>query len=364
MNEATKILIAPLNWGLGHATRCIPIIRFLQKQNTQIFLASDGRAFFLLKKEFPDLPIFELPSYDITYRTSNMYWNMALQAPKMFRAITQEKKAIQKIVDREHIDVIISDNRFGCFAKKTFNVFMTHQINLPVGLPIAKQLANWINWNRITQFDECWIPDFKGIPNLSGNLSHGKNVERQIKNVKYLGVISRMKRMERTMKRKAIIILSGPEPQRTFLEKKILEQALGLPYNFLLIKGQTERNEHFYFSENIEVVSFLTSEELNQAIAESEIVISRSGYTTLMDLIFLGKRAILIPTPGQAEQEYLAEHFFNQKIFFTTSQKKLNLKNAFDEVEHFSGFSSNQFEENQFEKHMIELLKKLQSTHL
>ncbi len=358
MNDKKRILVAPLNWGLGHATRCIPIIRFFQKQNAEVFLASDGRAYHLLLQEFPDLPIFQLPAYNITYRTSNMMWNMAFQFPKMFRAIAKEKKAIAKIVEDEKIDIVISDNRFGCFSKKTYNVFMTHQINLPIPMPVAKQLGNWVNWNQISNFDECWIPDFKDEPNLSGNLSHGKNVAQQIKNVKYIGALSRMQKKPTKQKRKAIIILSGPEPQRTYLEKKILEQALESPYHFLIVKGQTERKEHFFFSKNIEVVSFLTSEELNTAIAESEIVISRSGYTTLMDLVFLGKKAILIPTPGQTEQEYLAKHFYEQKIFFTSSQKNFNLEEALRLVERFTGFDDSIFKNNTFKKNVIALLEK------
>jgi len=357
LNEPKKVLVAPLNWGLGHATRCIPIIRFLQKQNATIFLASDGRAFHLLKKEFPELPIFKLPAYDITYRTSNMMWNMAWQFPKMMRAIRNEKKEIEKIVEKEKIDIIISDNRFGVFSRKTYNVFMTHQINLPIPIPIFRQIGNWLNRKMIQRFDECWIPDFEKKPNLSGKLSHG-NFKLNNTFTKYIGSLSRMKKIENKSKRKAIIILSGPEPQRTFLEKKILAQALELPFQFLLVKGQTEQTAHFNFNKNIEVVSFLTSEKLNQAIAESEIVISRSGYTTLMDLVFLEKKAILIPTPGQTEQEYLAKHFFEQKIFFTASQKDFDLKNALEKVESFSGFDSSIFEKTNFKKNVIELLEK------
>jgi len=364
LNDKKRILVAPLNWGLGHATRCIPIIRFLQKQDVKVFLASDGRAYHLLLKEFPELPIFQLPAYDITYRTSNMMWNMAFQFPKMFRAIAKEKKAVAKIVKDEKIDIVISDNRFGCFSKNAYNVFMTHQVNLPIPMPVAKQIGNWVNWIKISNFDECWIPDFKEEPNLSGKLSHGKNVAQQIKNVKYVGALSRMQKKQSEQKRKAIIILSGPEPQRTYLEKNILEQALESPHHFLVVKGQTERKEHFFFSENIEVVSFLTSEELNNAIAESEIVISRSGYTTLMDLVFLGKKAILIPTPGQTEQEYLAEHFHKQNIFFTTSQNNFNLKKALEKVESFTGFDDSVFKNNTFEKNVIELVTRFSKTVL
>ena len=157
--------------------------------------------------------------------------------------------------------------------------------------------------------------------------------------------------------RKAIIIRSGPESQRTYLEEKILNQALELPDRFLVVKGQTEIKEHAFFSENIELVSYLTSEELNNAITESEIIISRSGYTTLMDLVFLNKKAILIPTPGQTEQIYLAEHFNQQQIFYSISQKDFNLKVALEEIENYTGFKEGVFQKNLFEKYVVQLLE-------
>jgi len=352
LNDKKKVLVAVLNWGLGHATRCIPIIRYLQSQNTKVFLASDGRAFHLLKKEFPDLTVFELPSYGITYRTSSMIFNFAFLFPKMFAAISKEKKVIEKLVHDHQIDIIISDNRFGCHTPSTYNVFMTHQLNIPIPMPVVKQMGNWYNHQQIKKFNECWIPDFEGKPNLAGKLSHDHN----IKNTKYIGALSRMQPQQKEIKRKAIVILSGPEPQRTYLEEKIIQQAIALPFQFLIVKGQTEKQEHFFIEKNIEVVSFLTSKDLENAIGESEIVISRSGYTTLMDLIFLEKKAILIPTPGQTEQEYLAKHFHQQKIFFSQNQKELNLKNALAAVEKFKGFDKNIFQKNIFIKFANELL--------
>ena len=354
MNDKKKVLVAALNWGLGHATRCVPIIRFLQQQNAEVFLASDGRAFHLLKKEFPELPIFELPSYGITYRTSSMIFNFAFLFPKMFTAISKEKKVIEKLVEEHQLDIIISDNRFGCHAAAAYNIFMTHQLNIPIPMPVVNQIGNWYNHLQIKKFKECWVPDFEGTPNLAGRLSHQHNIG----NTKYIGALSRMQFRSSEIKRKAIIILSGPEPQRTYLEKKIIQQAKELQFQFLIVKGQTEQQEHFFIEKNIEVFSFLTSEDLEKAIAESEVVISRSGYTTLMDLVFLEKKAILIPTPGQTEQEYLAKHFHQQKIFFTQNQKAFNLKNALEQVNNFSGFDKSMFRKSLFEKNVIELLKK------
>ena len=215
MSSQKTVLIAPLNWGLGHATRCIPIIRFLQTQQVNIILASDGRALHLLKKEFPNLTALELPSYGITYPTTNMVWNIAIQMPKFFKTIFKERKAIQKICMDHKVDVIISDNRFGVFYKGAYSIFLTHQINLPIPIPGIRAIGNWFNKKVIKGYDECWVPDFKSTPNLAGNLSHGYD------GVRFIGPLSRMNPIEATIRRKAIVILSGPEPQRTILETKI-----------------------------------------------------------------------------------------------------------------------------------------------
>ncbi len=321
-----RILVAPLCWGLGHATRCIPLIKRLLDEKKTVVVASDGAALALLRAELPQLTMVELPPYDIRYPTSNMTFNMALQLPKMVRAVRREHLFLQKIIAQFQIETVISDNRYGCYSAATRNIFLTHQLNLQA--PFGGDFLSAAQRFFIRPFDEIWIPDFATEPNLSGKLSHGGTLPTQ--KIRYIEPLTRMIFLENIdTKYDVAVVLSGPEPQRSLLETKIVAQALELPqYRFLLVQGLAQMPPTSQTQQNIHTVSYLTSEDLNVAIAASRMIIARAGYSTIMDLSVLQKKALLVPTPGQTEQEYLAS-FFSKKIdFVTQTQKNLNLKIA------------------------------------
>ena len=351
MATRKKVLICVLNWGLGHATRCIPIIRELQSQNAELALASDGRALDLLREEFPELETFDLPAYNVTYRTGNMFLNIAPQLPKILRAVILEKKTIKELVKKHQFDCIISDNRFGCFVENIPSIFMTHQLRIKMPFLLLENFIAFFNQSFIRKFDQCWVPDRIGNPNLSGSLSHGvKNLKS-----KFVGVLSRMKPMKTSPLYDVLIVLSGPEPQRTYLEDILTEQALASDKKILIVQGKTERKSHVFLNETTEVLSYLTSEKLNEVMCASKVVISRSGYSTVMDLAILGKKAILIPTPGQTEQEYLAANLKRDKVFYSEEQSNFNLENALQEAEKYTGFG-NEFGDNEDLKKLIKKL--------
>lgn len=335
-----RILVAPLDWGLGHATRCVPIVRALLARGANVVLASNGGAFDLLHREFPDLSIERLPAYSIRYRRENMFWNMGVQLPHILRTVWREHAALQRLIEQHQIDAVISDSRFGCFSSKVPCVFLTHQLNIHVPNFILKKLVDWVNYQIINRFTVCWIPDVEGEQNLAGKLASSKAKIQ----TRHIGVLSRMRKLDVPQRFDAIVVLSGPEPQRTYLEQKILVQAKKLTQRFLLVQGKTDRREELQLFENVKVVSFLTSEQLNEAIAESGCVICRSGYSSVMDLAVLGKQAVLIPTPGQTEQEYLAERFFKQGIFYAQPQSALDLRQALQALPGFGGLDANFYE--------------------
>lgn len=334
MEKVPNILITPLNWGLGHATRCIPIIHALIRLGANIFLASDGRALALLKKEFPDIPAFELPGYKVRYDSASMVRNIALQLPKISSAIYKEKKKVKQIVQTEQIDIIISDNRYGCRNKYCKNIFISHQINIAIPNRRLEIITNKINHHFINFFDECWIPDFAGTSAIAGKLSQTD------KAYEYLGPLSRFHYQELPKEYDIIAVLSGPEPQRSFFEKKIIQQLKPLSLKALIVQGKTEKIERVKLSEHLSMVSYLTSDALNLAMLKSSIIIARSGYSTIMDLVVLGKPAILIPTPGQTEQEYLAARLHQKGLFYTHTQKALELKKALKVIKNFNGYST------------------------
>lgn len=328
MGNKKTILVAPLNWGLGHATRCIPIIQELILNNFNVVIASDGNALRLLKKEFPTLENITLPSYNISYpkNGSLLKWKLLQKLPHIKKAIADEKKIIQKLVAEKKIQGIISDNRFGVRNSKIPSVYLTHQINVLSGNTTF--LSSKIHQSIIHKFNECWVPDTEGDTNLSGTLSQVINFKIPIK---YLGPLSRMKKENHTIKYDILILLSGPEPQRSILETILLKEFKDDSRNILLIQGVIEKKQKTLKLKNIACINYMLAKDLQDAINQSELIICRSGYTTVMDLAILEKKAFFIPTPGQSEQEYLAQNlkkknaapFCNQEDFTKEKLKEL-----------------------------------------
>ena len=302
-NSAKNILVAPLNWGLGHATRCIPIIRELEKNGFIPILASDGVALQLLEKEFPHLQALTLPSYEIEYakNAADFKWKLITNSPKMIEAILSEKKIVKKWISEYKLHGIISDNRLGIYSKKIPSVFITHQLNVLSGQ--TTWISSKLHQHFIKKFTECWIPDIQRKPNLSGKLGHLKKTSL---NLRYLGPLSRLEKKDLPIKYDLMVVLSGPEPQRTFLEEKLVSELKQYSGSVIFIKGKVESEQKIEQDKNVTYYNFMTSSEIETAFNESETVLCRSGYTTVMDLAKLGKRAFFIPTPGQFEQEYLA----------------------------------------------------------
>ncbi|HSD14704.1 MAG TPA: glycosyltransferase [Flavobacterium sp.] len=299
-----RILVAPLNWGLGHATRCIPIINALENNGFEPILASDGVALALLKKEFPHLTALELPSYKIQYAQNGAHfkWKMLRQIPNMVEAVRHERKTVEKYIQQYDIHGIISDNRLGVHSKKTPSVFITHQLNVLTGN--TSWITTKIHQLYIRKFDNCWVPDVAGKPNLSGKLGH---LRRTNLNLKYIGPLSRLNKNDLEEIYDLMVILSGPEPQRTLLEEKLRLELKSYNGSILFVRGVIEEEQKSSKRFNVTCYNFMNSAELETALNQSKMVLSRSGYTTIMDLAKLGKKAFFIPTPGQYEQEYLAK---------------------------------------------------------
>ena len=322
LKHQKTILVAPLHWGLGHATRCIPIIKALLKNNYKVLIGSDGAALLLLKKEFPQLPFIELPSYNITYPKKGSFFKLKLffKLPEIKKVIKAEKQIIKNLVEAHTIQGIISDNRFGIFHKSVPSVFVTHQLQVLSGN--TTYLSSKMHEKVIKKFNECWVPDVFEKPNLSGKLGHPKKIPSHIK---FIGPLSRMSARIEKKKYDVALLLSGPEPQRSMLEEKLTSLFLETSKKILLIRGIVEDETLWDKRQNITIVNFLQTKALEQAILESEVVVSRSGYTTIMDLAALEKKAFFIPTPGQFEQEYLAKNLKEKGIVPSCKQEKFTV---------------------------------------
>jgi len=355
--EKKKILIAPLNWGLGHATRCIPIINTLIKEGFEPILAGDGDSLKLLQKEFPKLKNYQLPSYNIQYtkKGKNLKYKLLFNAPQIIKAVKKEQEVVHKIIEREKITGLISDNRFGVRSNKIPSVYITHQVYVLSG--VFTYLTSKIHQRIIAKFDVCWVPDYESTINLSGKLSHPKLSKLDIN---YIQPISRfnydLNVLEESVKIKKydiMVLLSGPEPQRSILEKKLLSTFKSTTQNVLFVRGiiSVKKNETQKINsnnKNIKLVKFMRQNELQKAILESKIIISRSGYSTIMDLEKLHSKVFFIPTPGQFEQEYLAKHLEFQNIAPFASQNDFNLEMLVNTTK-YKGFTQKKIvNENQF----------------
>ncbi len=335
MTFKKNILIAPLNWGLGHATRCIPIINNLLLQNFNPIIASDGESLKLLQKEFPNLKTITLPSYNIQYpkKGNLLKWKLLSLTPQILKVIKTEHKIVQKLVDSEKLSGIISDNRFGIRSDKVPSVFITHQLNVLSG--ITTFITSKLHQKIINKFNECWIPDDKNLK-YSGKLSQSSSIRNQ----KYIGVLSRFKEKEQSIKYDLLVILSGIEPSRTQLEKKLLSELKKFNGTVIFVRGVIEKHQEKKENEDNICYNFLLTNELRTTISQSKLVLARSGYSTIMDLAKLNKKAFFIPITGQYEQEYLAKHLAKLKIAPFATEKNFKIE-MLKEVEYFSGFVGN-----------------------
>jgi uncharacterized protein (TIGR00661 family) len=332
-----KVLVAPLDWGLGHATRCIPIIHQLLAAGCEVFLAGEGKTEVLLREEFPDLQFLTLAGYDMHYGKSkfSLLRNMIAQVPKMLLAIQEEFHWLQKAVAEHGIDLVISDNRYGLYHAKARSVFITHQllIKTPFGEFGDKTLQR-MNYSFINSFDECWVPDTEDEKNLAGELSHPELLPDIP--MHYIGSLSRFDFSTETKGEKHLLImLSGPEPQRSILEVNLLQQLKEYPKAVLFVRGLPGSMELPETAMNIRIINHLPKKELETAIREAHMIIARCGYSTIMDLMQLQRKSVLIPTPGQTEQEYLASHLTAQKMALCIPQDQFRLQTALEQAAAF-----------------------------
>ena len=329
-----RILVSPLDWGLGHATRCIPIIYALIKQGHTVLIATDGPQKILLEREFPGIEYLPLKGYQIKYsKTKSAFmFTMLRQMPKALKAIISEHHSLEKIIRQKKIDIVISDNRFGLYHKHVHSVLITHQ--LLIKSPFLQGFLQGINYYFINKFDECWVPDFKEEPCLAGILSHPKKMPTIP--VRYVGWLSRFQKAEHKLPTHVLVLLSGPEPQRTILENTIVNQLNDCVKSVLIVRGLPNHTSHLQVNDGVKYVNHLPARQLEDAIQSASFVIARSGYSTIMDLLKLKKKAILIPTPGQTEQEYLAQYLMDKKLVYSVNQDSFDFQNALEAASEFT----------------------------
>ncbi len=357
--QNTRVLVAPLDWGLGHSTRCIPIIKELISLGCEVYIVADKKTFSLLKKEFPTTVFLRYKGYEIKYSRQKSFFafKLFLQSSKIIYRIFNEKQWLKKTIKKYSINAVISDNRFGMYDKNIPSIYITHQLLIKTGNNFSDRIAQKIHYHFIKKYRTCWVPDQKKS-GLAGELSHPKILPE---NITYIGPLSRFIELPGMIKAyDLLIILSGPEPQRTIFENKILEQLISIKGNIFIIRGLPDESNKPANFNNITIENHLPASELNKVISKSKIVICRSGYTSVMDLAALKKRAILIPTPGQTEQEYLAKYLMEKRYFLSVQQKDFSIEKALDKAGTFH-FETLEFQKEEYKKTVAEFVNSLKS---
>lgn len=317
-----NILFCPLDWGLGHLMRLIPLIEYYEKSN-RIFVYATDLQIYILKLELKDkvnkYNFIKSRKLSITYsRKGITLRNLFIIAFKIIKGYFLDKYIVNNIVSKYNIDVIISDNRYGCFTRKAYSIIITHQLNIqmPEKIEYFKPLIDKVNKILLKNFNECWVPDIEKFPNYAGVLS--QNVLK-LNSVKYIGVLSRLSKYSNIEVKEKIyeyaIIISAPYPQNEIIFNKIYSTFKNYNFEVVVVKGMFQLNKDITKIKNITIYNFVTSDELIKIFQKSRNIITTSGYTTLMDLSVINKTAFIIPTKGQTEQEYLAKYYVENRGF-------------------------------------------------
>ena len=337
-----RILFSPLDWGIGHASRSILLIRQLIEAGYEVIIAADGAAYALLRSVFPEIKIIRLSFCKIRYsRHIPAIWKIFFSLPCILKGIKKEHKKTTEIVKEHAIDLIVSDNRYGVYHSTVPTILVIHQLQprLPHRLSfLSTFLFRWYN-KYLFKFDRLWIPDYEEGPTLAGELSHPSVMPKALKEkIHYAGIISRFMipeySKEYPVKKvfQVVVVLSGPEPQRTLLERILIGKLRKKRWQVLIIRGIPREKQSGTLYGNIHLVSHLPPDMFYSYLKKAEYIISRAGYSTIMDLAAIGKTALLIPTPGQTEQEYLAGYLAAGNYFVTMLQNDIHLEEAFERL--------------------------------
>ncbi len=342
LNRPLKILLSPLDWGLGHATRCIPIIRYLLEKQCEVTIAAEGATALLLKDNFPALTILPVQGYKIRYSSSasRFTFKILIQIPKILRAIKNERKWLSKVQEQYGFDLVISDNRYGLKISGLASVIMTHQLQIQSGAgALVDRFLLRAHYRILERFDQCWVVDHEGPNHMGGKLSHPN---QKPSNARYIGLLSQLTFQlpkPNLAGNEVLILLSGPEPQRSLLEQKILSQIPeNTSYRYTVVGGNPAGGVPEKLPAGVEYYTHQDAAQLQELMLRTALVVCRSGYSTLMDLAVMGKKALLIPTPGQSEQEYLALDLSKKGMFLSKNQDALDLEKDLAAAVKCSGF--------------------------
>jgi hypothetical protein len=318
-----KVLFGVLDWGIGHATRSIALVNKQIADGNSVTIASSGKALEFLKNYYPNILFIELGGLNLTYAKHFHYFNWWRISYKVWGQYYSDRRFVKS--HENEYDIIISDSRYGFFSKVTESHFITHQLNIipPRGFGLFSPVLNLVSRKILQSYKRIIVPDKFGEKSLAGKLSQ-TNKSLKIHYVEYLSRFYNINACE-DIKYKhydVLIILSGPEPSRSYLEQKLVNLMTKLRMKSLILGGFTQKS---LFTKNpyADYQAHLPDIEFASAVVSIPYIIARAGYSTILDLAVLNRMALLIPTPHQSEQQYLADYLDKKHFFRTLSEDEL-----------------------------------------
>lgn len=288
-----------------------------------------------IKKSLPNTETINLEGYDVSYSKKGIGFMFSIfrQTPKLLKTVRKENEWLIEQSAKLQFDGIISDNRYGLFHKRIPSVIMTHQLLARTGMgKAANALLRKLHYKYLQRFDKCWVVDVNGKECLGGKLSHPKILPD---NAEYIGLLSQIEVKKTNEGEHLLILLSGPEPQRSIISEILWKQLVAYKGKVVFVEGRNDCPTRNIIPAHVTYYKQVTKTELQPLLEDANMIICRSGYSTLMDLVALGKKAIIIPTPGQTEQVYLARYLHKQGIFYSTPQRGFQLQNSLDAAKQF-----------------------------
>ena len=337
-----RILVSPLSWGLGHATRDVPIINHLLEKGHEIGVAATGIALELLAIEFPSLRFYEVPDYPSPYTSEGFSVpRVVALLPAMQNDIIREHRIISKIAKQDKYDLIISDNRYGAYARGVPSLFISHQIRFstPGGIERLERMIEAYSEHYHKNYERVIIPDNPpGALSLSGKLGRARRPITR-KRAYYAGIITDIAKKDVVHDIDYLVSISGPKVTKDALKEAIVLQIGSLPGEKVILLGDPGTIFEQRPDEDTLVKSHATRSEMADLMNRARFVITRSGYTTVMELAELGKKDILFtPTPGQTEQEYLSVYYKERGWIHSVPQRELNLVSDIAQARRMKGF--------------------------
>lgn len=327
---AKRILFAVHDWGLGHASRSLLLIRALVERGDSITVVSAaGDGMRLLQSELGDACRF------VSYRDipkpfsrwpAMFYLRMSLATPWVLARMRSEHRFVEALVAREHYDCVVSDSRFGMWSANIPSYCILHSLRqiIPGRPRWMERLVERGQRDLTKGFTRILIPDIEEQQGLSGELGHDPVIDWGVDRLCYIGPLSGISRTDAPVDIDCFFSISGIEPQRSILEKRVLAALPQLDGRIVVTLGRPAQAGSCRQSGNATVHGYLDRKAQGEMLNRARLVMTRSGYTTLMELAELGQRALLVPTPGQSEQEYLARFHHQRGHVWSTTQRNLD----------------------------------------